>query len=163
MAYEGGWAILAAQEGRTEQRETQRENSARLAYSVHTVNSAGVGVFALAGAVDFDVTFLERPIFTQGALVRKGDIGEDWFPPLGSASVTRWKRNTKGFYTGAWVTLEVRMMRVDGGYAYDPPKVKMAHDLVFMGNAYKDLGQDVAIESATVASRPVGYGGVKNG
>lgn len=163
MAYEGGWALLAAQEGRTEQRETQRENSARLAYSVHTVHSAGVGVFVLGQAVDFDVTFLERPIFTQGALVREGGVVEDWFPPLGSASVTRWKRNTKGFYVGAWLTLEVRMVRVDGASAFDPPKVKMAHDVVFMGSAYKDLGQDVAIESATVASRPVGYGGVKNG
>ena len=84
------WEILRAQEDRVARRETDRENSARLAHSMHNLTSVGVGVTAPEDPILFSVTFLERPHFTQGSLIKNLPTGiEEVIYPFGCATVLR--------------------------------------------------------------------------
>lgn len=157
------WEILRAQEDRVARRETDRENSARLAHSMHNLTSVGVGVTAPEDPILFSVTFLERPHFTQGSLIKNLPTGiEEVIYPFGCATVLRWKRNVKGHYLGAWVALEVRMSFDYGSYQ-DLNKISMVHDLTFSGSAYKDLGDQVAMQAGSVGERTVTFGRTTNG
>lgn len=151
-------ALAVAQDDARHRRDAERNNSARLAFSTHRVNSSGVGNVRLQAALKFDVTFVEMPTFTQGSVVTKRPGGE-WHLPVGTAGVWEWVRNRKGHYIGAKIHLETRVQRVDATPAVTWPKVAVAFDLIFMGVAFKDLGDEVYDEASAVAVRSVRLGG----
>jgi len=152
----GFFDLLQAQEARTARRETQRDNAARLAFSVHRQTSTGVGYFKQTKAFSFDVVFTEAPALLSGsAILNMPD--EPWLPPAAGASVWQWKRNVKGHYTGAWVSLWVQIESRNGTLA-SPPAVKVQHHLMFLGQAYKDLGDEVATQAQLLAPRTTGFG-----
>ena len=78
---------LDAQETRHQSRENQAQNAARLAFSCHNLVSTGVGSVRIPEVVTFDVAFLTRPYFTQGAAVKSGPAGGGWTDPGGGAGV----------------------------------------------------------------------------
>lgn len=149
--------VLLAQDTTTARRETQAANSARLALYRHTHASSGVGTVQVPTAIDFDVTFLERPHFTQGAVVKVSPDLAIWNLPIGTAGLWQWKRNTKGYYIGAYVYLDVRM-ETRNGDVLDYPHVEMLHDLLFSGVAYKDLGDAISTDAQMLTPRPVNFG-----
>ena len=152
-------ALVAAETARAN-RETQGENSARLAFSMHNQESSGVGSLRLAEPVMFDVSFLTRPFFLQGAGVKLGPDLLEWNDPVGSAGVYEWIRNTKEHYIGARMYVDVVLRRRDGEAPFDWPPVRMMHDFAFMGYGYKDLGSAIAVQAQTTGPRAVGFGGV---
>ena len=155
----GTWEAQGASLARSAALEAQEGNSARLAFSCHHQNSSGIGHFTIASPIIFDLPFLTRPFFTEGASVKTAPPAADYGIPQGSASVWQWERNVKGHYIGAYVSLSVW---VDGdGFFSQPPLVEMVHDLIFIGVGYKDLGPGVAVEEQLLAPRPVGFGGTQ--
>lgn len=152
-------ALVAAETARSE-REAQAQNTARLAFSMHNQESAGVGSLRLAEPVMFDVTFLTRPFFLQGAGVKLGPDLQEWNDPVGSAGVHAWVRNEKEHYIGAWMYVDIVLRRRDGEIPLSWPDVRMIHDFAFMGYGFKDLGSAVAVQAQTVGPRAVGFGGV---
>lgn len=149
--------ILMAQDATTSRREAQRQNAARLAFFRHTHSTSGVGPARMEEPIRFDIPFLERPSFTQGALVLTAPDVNIWHMPVGIAGVWQWSRNIKGHYLGAFLYFEVRM-ETRSGAVLDYPHVEMLHDLVFTGIAYKDLGDAVTTEAQLLEPRPVYYG-----
>lgn len=141
--------------------DAQRTNAARLAFSCHHQASTGVGHFTIAEPIMFDLPFLTRPFFAQGAAVRVQPPRAEWGVPQGSASVYQWERNSKGHYVGAYVSLSVSLELLEGGFYTQIPGVEMVHDLVFIGVGYKDLGSEVATEAHLITPRPVGFGGTQ--
>lgn len=152
-------AIVAAETARAD-REAQSENSARLAYSMHNQESAGVGSLRLAEPVMFDVSFLSRPFFLQGAGVKHGPDLQEWNDPVGSAGIYEWIQNKKEHYIGARVYVDVVLRRRDGEVPFSWPEVRMIHDFMFMGYGFKDLGSAIAVQAQTTGPRAVGFGGV---
>ena len=149
--------LIVASEERVSRRETQRQNSARLAFSTHTIDSTGSGHTRYPEAIPFDVTFLTPPmVFTGGALITPTPTG--WHDAELSSGVWQWERNTKGHYTGAYIYMNVRMAAIDDE-GFDPPKVTTQHHLMFMGVAYKDLGSEVATEAQLLEPKTVGMKG----
>lgn len=149
--------ILLAQDSTTSRREAQQQNSARLAFFRHTHGTNGVGPVRMEEPILFDIPFLERPSFTQGALVKAAPDVNIWHMPVGTAGVWQWRRNIKGHYLGAFMYFEVRMETRSGAVLNYPP-VEMLHDLVFTGIAYKNLGDAVTTEAQLLEPRPVDYG-----
>jgi hypothetical protein len=150
---------LLAQDQTTARREAQEQNSGRLALYRHTHATRGVGPVRLDEPILFDVPFLERPLFTQGAGVKVAPDMAVWHLPVGVAGIWQWRRNVKGHYIGAYLYFEVRMETRDGS-VQNYPHVEMIHDLMFSGIAYKDLGDAVSTEAQILAPRPVNFGGL---
>lgn len=149
----GFFDLLIAGDQTQARRNAQQGNSARLAYSVHKLNSSGWGVTRLTEPIPFAVVFLEEPGFISGAaLVSRPPLVVD--EPLGNAGVWQWQRNTKGYYTGAYVYLSVQM----GEMEYGEGDVQMVHNLMFTGVGYKDLGQAVTTQAQMLTPRSVGFG-----
>jgi|GEM_PF-3549580 len=148
--------LIVAEQGRNAQRETSRENAGRLAYSIHKQDSKGVGYFQVQKPIPFDVAFTEEPVmFTGAAIIDPVPAG--WYPPAAGASVWQWQRNPKGNYTGAWVALWVRMEPADA-VSPTPPPIRIQHHLMFMGDAYKDLGNEVSTDAQLLSPRRAGFG-----
>lgn len=149
--------VLLAQDEQTARRDAQQQNSARLAFYRHTHGSSGVGTARLQTPIVFEVPFLERPHFTQGALVKVPPDLSVWNLPVGSAGVWQWQRSLKGYYTGAFIYVDVRLETLNGDIL-DYPHVEMLHDLLFSGVAYKDLGDAVSTEAQIITPRIVNFG-----
>ena len=116
--------ILEARRGAIEQ---VRQNSSRLAQSFNSVETVGVGMIRLRSALIFDCSFIQKPIVGYGMTV-ESDLVEGDFPSC-SGGVTDWRRNSRGFYLGAYVYLVVT--------AVEDPTIQ--HDFTFTGIAMKDL------------------------
>ena len=144
--------LMAAQQKRDRATQTQRENSGRLAFSIHKIESSGVGSRIATRAVMFDMPFVEEPAFSDGYVCTKRPPAP-WLPPSGTATVHEWICNAKGHYTGARVTLAVAINSSDGSYSMTAPAVAGKHHLTFMGQAYKDLGSDVDADAQTIHPR----------
>jgi len=144
--------LIVAQADATARIETQKNNASRLAWSAHKVQSSGFGTVRQAVPIDFDLTFLEEPVFTQGASIVVSPSGA--LDPVGSAGVWQWHRNPKGHYVGAYIYLSVVPSEIDSVVK----GVQMTHHLLFMGMGYKDLGQAVTTDAQLLAPRTVGFG-----
>lgn len=150
-------ATVVAAEAR-DSRVAAQQNAARLAYSMHNHESSGVGSVRINEPIMFDVTFLQRPFFTQGAgVVRGPDLGV-WHDPVGTAGVYEWIRDKKEAYVGARIYLDIVLRRRDGEVPDEWPPIRMMHDLSFMGFAYKDLGSAVAVQAESNGVRTPGFG-----
>lgn len=150
--------LVVANEARTAQRETQRQNASRLAMSTHRLDTTGVGKYTVTDPLIFDVVFLEAPMMVCGAAVVTA-LTPEWYPPLAGAVVLRWQVNSKGHYTGAFIGLNVSIEAAENSYA-DFPELQMQHHLLFMGIGFKDLGPEVSTEAQLLAPRATGYGGM---
>lgn len=150
-------AAVAADEARG-QRAATEQNSARLAYSLHNYESAGVGSTRVPEPVMFDVVFLQRPFFFQGAGVVRAPSATEFHDPVGTVGIYEWIRDTKEAYIGARIYLDIVLRRRDGTVPDSWPEVRMMHDLQFMGYAYKDLGSAVAVQAQTNGVRTPGFG-----
>lgn len=153
-----GMELQGATLVREAQRETQAANSARLSFSCHHQASNGVGHFTIDEPVIFDMPFLARPFFAEGAVVKTAPDLSTWGLPQGSACVWQWERNVKGHYIGAYLALSVQVDLLSGGFYLTPPDVEMVHDLVFLGIGYKDLGAEISTLAQVLAPREVGFG-----
>lgn len=134
---------------------TQRENSARLAKSYAHWTTKGTGEFMVPTVFRFDVTFVQKPIFTYGAELIYPDDPVPGKYPRTHAGVYEWLRgnppgNVDGdndddpnddlmYYTGAWVYFVVDI--IGGGLTYKPPQPSygICHHMAFEGIAIKDL------------------------
>lgn len=120
-------------------RRQTNENSARLAYAWGVSTSTGVGDLSHEDAVEFGITFLEKPMFSYGCvLVGRTDWeddegGADVAMPTSTGFVYDWRIDGRGFYTGALVGVTV----LAGDTA-----VSLEHHFTFMGVAIKDLDAD---------------------
>lgn len=145
--------LFVAQADRTARIEAQRDNAARLGFSQHRIQSTGFGSVRRTSPIRFSVAFLEEPFFTQGATLvsRDEELESD---PFGVSGVYQWDRNPKGHYIGAYVYLNV----VTGDFLSGSGSVRMIHNLLFQGMAYKDLGPSVSTEAQLITPRSSGFG-----
>lgn len=113
-------------------KDAQKENSARQARNVATWTTTGVGEVKVEKCFAFAATFIYEPIFTSGyALDEDDDLVTGSFPRA-YAGVYDWKRDTRGYYTGAWVFFVVT---ANGR----PVNYTLHHHLSWQGMALKDL------------------------
>lgn len=113
------------------------ENSARVARAYATQPVTNTGALIMDKAFLFDVTFVERPIFTYGSEYR-GDLSTvDFVVMTCSATVYDWVQDDRDFYIGAYVGL-----RVDSDVVFTGTAVTDFH-LEWKGMAYKDVLKDV--------------------
>lgn len=116
------------------------ENSARLAFAFALVSSTGTGgEIRVEDCQEFGLAFAEKPFVSYGAEV-DGDLLVDSRFPLARGGVYRWRRNAKGFYTGAWVYVVVSTLdfQIPSTEATDP-EYTILHHFTFAGVAVKDL------------------------
>lgn len=143
--------VLLAQEATAAVRGQQAENSSRWAVSQHLVETRGSVRARLAEPLVFEAPFYDPPFVLTGAAIKKDMApGAEWLP-VTSAGVYQWQRNTKGHYTGAYVFVS----------AFDvEAQSEIQYHFMFSGIAYKDLGQEVAVEAQLLPVRTVGFGGL---
>lgn len=157
---------LAAAEARVEARSTQRENGARNATSYHQVQTTGSGQVAPADVLTFDVVFLTEPVFSSGASIITQPSTDRFTTPVCTAQLTRWLRNERGHYLGAYVAFDVGFPQPKAepiaatdpirGAAEDAMPVRVLHHLSFNALAYKPLGDDVLADLQSIAPRQAG-------
>lgn len=147
--------LIQATREREAGRRAQEENAGRLAYSVHKYTTKGAGTLRVANPIRFDVDFVEQPAFFTGLACATSVDTSEWELPSGGAAVWQWDRNKKGHYIGAFVHFWVNIEHVDRDPMATPPRVKIQHHLLFMGQAIKDLGSGLENRALTLASRPV--------
>lgn len=111
------------------------ENSSRLAFSFARYDTTGWGEMRCATAIEFDCVFRERPFVSSSSEIDESTLVAGQFPRV-TSGVCAWIRNSKGFYTGAWVYVVV-----DPGdkTAQTIPNYVMSHHFIFAGIAIKDL------------------------
>lgn len=128
-----------------ERRDTARENSARPAIAEHAYLSAGVGQQRVKEPLLFPVVFRTQPHFTFGSAVIKNPLPSLWHDPVGMSGVWAWKRDTRGFFTGAFIWWRVDVYVLDDAdasgsqYLHAQASTKVQHFLAFSGIAFKDL------------------------
>lgn len=147
----GFFDLIVAQSDAAASRGAQRENSARLALSAHTVTTKGLVAIRYTEPLMFEGAFLEAPHLSTGLAIQADvDPRSGWVPTC-TVGVYQWHRNPKGHYTGAYIFIGVRDGLQDA---------ELQHHFIFFGIAYKDLGQAVATEAQLLSPRPVGFGGL---
>lgn len=124
-----------------------RENRARLAFSLHTITVRGSGALEIRKRIPFDVSFATRPNFAPGAIMDMEDLAlmfgrnDADTPPLPQVTVvvTEYDQNEFDFYVGAWVAVVISYEELPVGevtYEFDI-------DLTFLGIGIKDVDPEV--------------------
>lgn len=137
--------IVDELESRRRHADQVRENSARIAQQFATFDTTGQGSVAFEDKVDFQVTFIEKPMVAYAgeldiddlADVQNVEAGEMPMLPISCGFVTDWDIDTRGYYVGAWCAVRV----------YFPPEdlvdvtldVEMTHNFTFAAIALKDV------------------------
>lgn len=160
------YSELAAMEARNAARLTQRENAARNAMSYHQVQTEGSGQVRPAAALEFNVVFLTEPVFSSGASIITQPSTDRFTTPVCTAQLTRWLRNERGHYLGAFVVFNIGepQPRPDAIAASDPVRgaaedampLRVLHHLSFNAMAYKPLGDDVMADLEGIVPRAAG-------
>jgi hypothetical protein len=127
--------------------EALRENSTRPAVAEMAYISTGVGQMRVNAPLIFPVVFRNEPHLATGSGVASNPKPKLWHDPIGHCGVTAWKRNGRGYFTGAWIWTRVEVYPIGdildaGGLVITnptPPAVKVQHFLTFSGTAHKDL------------------------
>lgn len=131
--------LLAAQQ----RYQSQRENEAREAHSLHTLESTGVGETIEPEALMFPNPFVFKPALSYGAEITVLPDQELWGLPRPSGAVMRWEINDRGFFLGAFVYVTVDLEPAEGVTPEVQPNVRVEHHFRFSSLAYKDLGDKV--------------------
>lgn len=135
-----------ALEERRAEVERHQENSGRLAEAFARFETIGQGSIEFGERVDFDLTFIEEPFMSYGAMIdldaldeMMGNDPSNIVPeiPLSTGVVTSWDRDDHGFYVGAWVGVRI-------WYPYDSSiwpemEFEMSHHFTFKAVAIKDI------------------------
>ena len=130
------------------------ENSARLAQVHAKFRTVGQGTLTFEDRIEFGLTFVEEPFVYFGSsmdqdefaemLELDSDIPEDEVPiPLCSGVVTRWDRDERDFYVGAWVGIRVHFPSDSAVFVDYNLLMVMEHYFTFSGIAMKDVPVDL--------------------
>lgn len=122
------------------------ENSARGAWAWGTVTSKGWGEFAIKKVIDFGLTFVTDPIVSYGWVLGDDDKLVDGRFPRVDGGVTRWRKDKRGFYTGAYVMITVATvdpMIMPTTDVSSDPGYSIEHHFTFYGTALKDINADM--------------------
>lgn len=130
--------VWAASERQRELRDRTNENASRLAFAFATYNSHGWGEKRFTQCAEFGLTFVEKPFVSYGCEI-DGDKLIDTRFPRSSGVVFEWRRDTKDFYTGAWVAVTVDTKSPFIFTALADPAYDLIHHFTFAGIAYKAL------------------------
>lgn len=88
--------------------EQVRENATRPGRVFQHYRTVGSGNTVETTVFDFGCAFISVPVFTfGGALDEDQMLDQDDDPPDYSSGVYRWRKNSHGFYTGAWCWFNV--------------------------------------------------------
>lgn len=120
------------------------ENSARLAQAFGFFTTQGWGEFTFDKCYSFGLTFLEEPAIAYGYAI-DGDALVDLRFPRSWGFVYRWRTDSRGYYTGAWVgiVVDTRSAADIAGVPTDEPNYSLDHTFTFTGVALKDLPTDL--------------------
>lgn len=127
-------------EGRREYLKRNAENETRSAYAYARYRTTGWGETTFDGCFEFGLTFIEEPFVNYGmALSDDGpDLdGKATRYPRAWGGVYRWKKNTNGFYTGAWMFTIVETQSYYIPTALTDPNYIIDHSFTFYGKATK--------------------------
>lgn len=141
-------------------REAIAANGARTGRSLHRIASKGAGEVHIVQPIDFRLTFVEQPTFTNGLSLLNGQLVSGAYP-IASVGVYKWRRDTRGFYTGAYLWVGVTSAPTDlvplppGDYDAEIVAVQrsqaearalnslsLEHHLCFEGMAIRDVDFD---------------------
>jgi hypothetical protein len=150
-------------------RSTAKENASRNAQVEVTYNQTGTGQKRVKEAIIFPVIFKNEPHFTSGSGVVSNPNSDVYHDPRGSSGVYAWKRDGRGYYTGAWVWVRIDMERkpistrtgqgASRQYMYQllagQLHTKVTHFLTFSAIAFKDLPTNTL--SPALTPRTVGF------
>jgi hypothetical protein len=147
----GFFDLIVAQESGNAARAAQQQNSARLAFSTHTIDTKGTTSVRIAEPIMFEVAFMAPPAIATSTAIRTDyDSSSGWIPDC-NTGVWQWHRNPKGNYIGAYVYIGVKSGSIGA---------VLQHHFIFAGIAYKDLGQEVSTDAQVLETRPTGFGGL---
>jgi hypothetical protein len=135
------WRALQAHEARVRQ---VVGNSARLATAVGFIDTNGWGEFQNEDVIEFGVTYIEEPAMSYGYAIDGDDLVDLRFPRAWGG-VYAWDRDTRGFYTGAYVFLIVDTKSVEdiADVPTEIPSYHLNHYFTFSGIAMKTLPDDL--------------------
>lgn len=141
MTYFDPWLAIRQHEGRV---QATRENTARIASAYAFFDSHGWGEFAFPVMFDFGLTFIEQPCVGY-AYALDGDQLVDLRFPRSHGGVYRWRKDVRGYYTGAWcfVVVETRSPHNIANVPALDPGYDLDHSFTFTGIALKDLPSDL--------------------
>ena len=117
-----------------------RENSARQAFAWGQFDSTGWGQLAYPDVLNFGLTFIDEPIVSYGFSVEEDEALDRL--PLSTGGVFKWRRDGRGYYTGAHVYVVVDQF-VQPSETPDYSQLPtLIHSFLFTGIAIKDIGPD---------------------
>lgn len=127
-------------------------NQARRAVVFHVYQTIGWGEFVEPEVVSFQTTFYNKPNFTSSFELDPDDINgnpqdvTDGRLPRAQAFVYKWRQDSHGHYTGAWVAVTVEtiglMQYINGvDYITSDPGYVINHHLHFTGIGTKNLSK----------------------
>ncbi len=135
-------------ETRHAERVRHQQNAARHAFAFHRVETTGWGQIEFDQALEFDLSFTQRPFVAYSYYV-ESDALVDYGYPHCAGFVTEWHRDTHGLYIGAWVAVSIQLGVSNYDYfkinkpATGWPDYIIEHDFTFQAVAIKDLPLDV--------------------
>ena len=136
-------------------REHQRENEAREATSIHTVQSTGVGAQMDGAPFKFANPFVLKPTVSYGSEMTLIPDQAVWGLPRCSGSVVRWQMNGRGFYIGAFLLIATDLEPLTGASPVAQPNIRILHHFQFRGLAYKALGDEVMTQVQETTIEPL--------
>lgn len=136
-----------AQQKQRADRSRDLENSARHGFATAEYDSTGWGEIVFEDCFEFGMTFTSRPHMFYGFEVK--EEGNDLVAtryPRGSGFVYKWRRNGKGFYTGAWVGCTVYTQDATlATVVVTEPNYSLTHFFMFTAMGMKDLPDHKAL------------------
>jgi hypothetical protein len=130
--------FLSALDSRDAFRGQVVENSSRLAFAFGSFSTTGWGETRIPDCLEFGLTFVKQPYVASSWSIDDAQIVEGRYPMI-SSGVVRWRKNARGFYTGAWVAMKVETRSVFIPTALPDPAYDIEHTFIFAGLATKEL------------------------
>lgn len=136
-------------------REAQRNNEARVASVDITYRTQGTGDLLAPAATTFGgLEFIDEPAVSTGLHVEVRPDLTKFFLPRVTVGVYRWQKNSRGFFTGAFLFFAVDI-RAREGVTEAPSRTTLVHHVVFTGASYKGLGAGVRAGASDDAIPPL--------
>ena len=127
-------------------RERDLENSSRHGFASVEYDTTGWGEIVFEECFQFGVVFTQKPHMLYGFEVKEegNDLVATRYPQA-SGFVYKWRRNKKGFYTGAWVGCTVFTANENIVTALPDPNYSLTHFYLFTGMGTKELPDALAL------------------
>jgi hypothetical protein len=136
-------------ENRHAERERHDENTARVAEAFARFQSTGIGSIEFEERINFGLTFTEEPYMSYGTQIDLDDLDDLLGNEAGTTApmlpvctgyVTDWDRDDRGFYTGAWVGVNIWFPYESN--VWPDIEIEMFHHYTFKAVAMKDVPID---------------------